>query len=153
MSQQIPAEETQIPLFKKEELPGIKKLSPKGRTAKRMLKKYSLIAGGLGFIARPFARQLSIAALLTKLLNDMSGVYGQSFSKNQTKILISAILGGVHAHWINRYLLKIIRYTPLSIRSANIFLSPAVTSSIVYQIGKLFLIHFETGAWINREHD
>ena len=153
MSQQIPAEETQIPLFKKEELPGIKKLSPKGRAAKRTLKKYSLFAGGFGFITGPFARQISIAALLTKLLNDMSRIYGQSFSENQTKILISAILGGVHAHWINRYLLKVIRYTPISIRSANILLTPVVTSSIVYYIGKLFLIHFETGAWINEVHD
>lgn len=153
MSQQIPNKETQPPLFKKEKLPIIKKLSPKGRAAKRMLKKYSLIAGGFGFIAGPFARQISIAALLTKLLNDMSGVYGQSFSDNQTKILISAILGGVHAHWINCYLLKAIRYTPVSISSANSILSPVVTSSIVYQIGTLFLIHFETGAWINREYE
>ena len=46
---------------------------------------------------------VSTAALLTKLLYDMSQIYGQSFTKNQSKILISAILGGAHAHWINHY--------------------------------------------------
>jgi len=152
MSQQIPADESQIPFLKKQELPAIKTLSSRGKAAKRALKKYSIIAGGFGFISSPVTRQISIAALLGKLLNDMSHIYGQSFSENQSKILISAILGGVHAHWINRYLIKLINYTPLSIRSANILLRPAVSSSIVYYIGELFLIHFETGAWIHKVH-
>lgn len=112
-----------------------------------MLKNYSIIAGGIGLITGPVEHQVSIAILLGKLLNDMGHLYGLSFSDNQSKILVAAILGGVHTHWINRYLLKLFRYTPVSIQSANIFLRPAITSSIVYYIGKLFLIHFESGVW------
>lgn len=147
MTHQIPTDNNPLPFSKKEQLPNIKALSSNGKKAKRLLKNYSIIAGGIGLITGPVEHQVSIAILLGKLLNDMGHLYGLSFSDNQSKILVAAILGGVHTHWINRYLLKLFRYTPVSIQSANIFLRPAITSSIVYYIGKLFLIHFESGVW------
>ncbi len=150
MSQQDSNQLSPLPFSKKEALPRIRAYSANGKRAQQLLRKHSLIAGGLGFIAGPIELQISIAALLAKLLHDMSRLYGLSFSDNQSKILISAILGGVHSHWINRYLLKLTRYTPISIYSANLILRPTITSLIVYYIGKLFLIHFETGIWKQR---
>lgn len=147
MSQQDSSQHSPLPFLKKEAMPRVKTYSAKGKQAQQLLRKHSMIAGALGFIAGPIELQISIAALLTKLLNDMSRLYGLSFSDNQSKILISAILGGVHSHWINRYLLKLTRYTPISINSANLILRPTITGLIVYYIGKLFLIHFETGVW------
>lgn len=151
MSEQTPANESQIPLYKKDELPPIKRLSAKGKKAHRMLKRYALIAGGVGLISSSLTHQVSTAALLTKLLNDMGQMYGLSFSDNQSKILVSAILGGAHAHWINHYLVKVIhRNTPW--RSVGMLLRPAVSGSVVYYIGRLFLIHLETGVWRNKAY-
>ena len=151
MSEKTSTDEPKIPLYRKKELPPLKKLSVKGKKAHRMLKRYSLIAGGLGLISGSSVNQVSTAALLTKLLYDMSQIYGQSFTENQSKILISAILGGAHAHWINHYFFKVIRHnTPLSSK-VSLFLRPTISGVIVYYIGKLFLIHFETGVWLHKK--
>ncbi len=95
--------------------------------------------------------QIPLYKKLAKLLNDMSHLYGLSFSDNQSKILIASILGGAHAHWINHYLVKVI-YRNMPWRSAGMLLRPAVSGSVVYYIGKLFLIHLETGVWRNKTH-
>lgn len=152
MSQQISEEETAIPLYPKKKLPRVRKLSKEGKEAERLLKQYSLISSGFGFLSGALLHQTSSAALLIKLLSDMSKIYGVSFSDNQSKILIAAILGGSHTHWINHYLTRTMRrYTPFGRSMGMRLLRPAVTGSVIYYTGRLFLIHFETGIWRRRK--
>jgi len=138
-----------IPLFKPNQLPHRKVLSEKGLKAQRIVKKYSVIAGGIGII--PFTRfsgQIAIAGLLLKLLRDLCRLYGVSFTDQQGKILIAAILGGAHYGWISRYLMRFIRdYAPVLHSPAALVLRPAVSGLLVLYIGKLFLIHLESGVW------
>ena len=138
-----------IPLFKPNELPQTKKLSAKGLQAQRVIKKYTAIASGVGLIPVPFVGQIAVAGLLAKLLNDLSKIYGISFSDHQIKNTVTAILGGAHAEWISRYLLKYIQgYSPAFNSIGSLLLRPAISGLVVYYIGKLFLGHLESGAWL-----
>ncbi len=139
----------QIPLLRPEQLPRRKKRSENALKARRTLYKYTAIAGGIGFIpAAGLAGQVAVGGLLLKLLDDLCRMYGVSFSDQQNKILIAAILGGAHYDWISRYLMKFISaYRPILHSPGVLLLRPAVSGLLVYYIGKLFLIHLESGVW------
>ncbi|MGY6274213.1 hypothetical protein [Methylomonas sp. MgM2] len=124
-------------------------LSENGAKARKLINKYALIAGSTGLL--PFATitdQVAVAGLLLKLLRDLCATYGVSFNDQQGKILIAAILGGAHAGWVSHYLIRFLRdYTPVLPASGALILRPAVSGLLVYYIGKLFLVHLESGAW------
>ena len=147
----------QLALFRPEQLPHNKELSEKGLKAQRIVKKYAVIAGGVGLI--PLARfsgQIVVGGILLKLLRDLCRIYGISFTDQQDKILIASILGGAHYDWISRYLMKFIRvYTPMAYSPATLLLRPAVSGVLVYYIGRLFLVHLESGVWhaaVKKDH-
>lgn len=139
----------QIPLFRPKQLPRKKQLSAQGLKAQRIIKKHAVIAGGIGLI--PLARlsdQMLMGGLLVKLLRDLCRIYAVSFSDQQTKILVAAILGGAHSGWISRYLMRFIKgYAPVLHTPAVLLLRPAVSGMLVYYIGRLFLVHLESGVW------
>jgi len=139
----------EIPLLKPNQLPRRKKLSTKGLKAQRVINKYTVIASGIGFIPVPFAGQVAVGGLLVKLLKDLCKIYGLSFSDHQIKIIVTAILGGAHYDWISYYLMKYIKgYTPVLNSAGSLLLRPAISGLLVYYIGKLFLGHLESGAWL-----
>lgn len=140
----------QIPLLKPTQALERKKLSAKGRKAQSLIRRYAFIAGGLGaFPLSHLAGQAVVAGMLLKLLNDLCRLYDVRFSDQQNKILIASILGGAHYHWIGGYLLKLVKGCRPLLRSpaATLLLHPAVAGVLVYYIGRLFLVHLESGVW------
>jgi uncharacterized protein (DUF697 family) len=125
------------------------KLSATGAKAQRLIKRYALMASGLGFV--PMAHltaQAAVTGLLLKLLNDLCRLYGVRFSEQQSKIIVASILGGAHFHWISRYLIRFVKGChSLSWSSAGLLLNPVVSGALVYYIGRLFLVHLESGVW------
>lgn len=140
----------QIPLLKPaQELRNLK-LSTKSRQAQRLIRRYAFIAGGLGaFPLSRLAGQAVVATTLLKLLNDLCRLYDVRFSDQQNKILIASILGGAHYHWIGGYLTKLVTGCRPLMRSpaAALLLHPAIAGTLVYYIGRLFLVHLESGVW------
>lgn len=139
----------QIPLLNPDKLPRRKKRSENTLKARRTILKYTVIAGGIGFLPAPgLAGQVAVGGLLVNLLDDLCRIYGISFSDQQNKILIAAILGGAHYDWISRYLMKFISaYRPVLHTPGVLVLRPAVSGMLVYYIGRLFLVHLESGVW------
>ena len=149
MAELVKPDAGQIPLFRPDQLPHRKKLSGKGLKAQRVINQYTVLAGGLGFIpVSRLAGQVAVGGLLVQLLADLCRIYGISFSYQQHKILVAAILGGAHYEWVSRYLLKLIGpYSPVSYSTAALLLRPAVSGLLVYYVGRLFLVHLESGVW------
>ena len=141
--------EKPIPLFNDKRMLQRRKLSVKGLRAQRLINKYTAIASGSGFIPVPLFGQFAVAGLLMKLLSDLCRIYGVSFSDHQIKITVTAILGGAHAEWLNHYLMKYIRgYIPILSSTGVLLMRPAMSGLLVYYIGKMFLGHFQSGAWV-----
>lgn len=149
MAQESQTNPKPIRLINTKQPPRGKQLSIKGKKARRLINKYAAMAGGVGFLPVPLLGQVAVSALLVKLLNDLCKIYGVSFSDHQIKITVAAILGGAHAEWINQYLISYLRgYTPVLNSAGSLLLRPAISGLLVYYIGKLFLGHFEAGAWV-----
>jgi uncharacterized protein (DUF697 family) len=129
------------------------KLSYRERKAVRknalsLVKKYSLIAGGVGAIPAPFLGQLSVGALLAKLTYDLSKLYQTPWTEHKAKIAVASVLGGAHTSWISHYLIHYAtKITPLT-TVATLMTKPIISAAVVYVIGKLFVRHFESGAWL-----
>jgi uncharacterized protein (DUF697 family) len=116
--------------------------------ALRVVKKYSLIAGGVGAIPAPFLGQLTVGALLAKMTYDLSTIYQTHWTDHKAKIAVASVLGGAHTSWISHYLIYYAtKITPLT-TIATLITKPIISAAVVYTIGKLFVRHFESGAWL-----
>ncbi len=121
------------------------------QTAMGVVKKYMLIAGGVGAIPASFFDQMTIGALLAKMTYDLSKVYEANWTDHKVKVAVASVLGGAHTQWITYYLVsymnKISPVTPMT----TLLTRPLVSAAIVYTIGKLFVKHFESGAWLKHK--
>ncbi len=119
------------------------------KRALKIVHNYTLLAGSAGLIPMPFFNQVAVGGLLSKMLYDLSKLYGSSLTKQKNKAIIAAVLGGAHSEWITVYLGdNIEKVLPgLSIIS-NSIARPFVAAGITYAIGRLFVKHFDSGAWL-----
>lgn len=110
---------------------------------------YTALSGGMGLIPVSIFYQLAVAGILSKMLYDLSKLYGTTLSKQKNKAIIAAVLGGAHAEWIPNYLGVNAEKVLPGLSSVGIAMArPVVGAGITYAIGRLFVHHFETGAWL-----
>lgn len=119
------------------------------KRALKIVNRYTLLSAGTGLIPTPLVYQIAVGGLLGKMLYDISELYGTSLTKQKNKAIIASVLGGAHSEWITVYLGKNIRKVlPGMVAIGNTIAKPLVAASITYAIGRLFVEHFDTGAWL-----
>lgn len=119
------------------------------KRALKIVNNYTLVSSGLGLIPAPLFYQVVLGGLLGKMLYDLSELYGTSLTKQKNKAIIASVLGGAHSEWITVYLGgNIEKVLPGLAAIGNTFARPVVASGITYAIGRLFVKHFDTGAWL-----
>jgi len=83
------------------------------------------------------------------MLYDLSELYGTNLTKQKNKALIASVLGGAHSEWITVYLGDTIeKVLPGMATIGNSKARPVVAAGITYAIGRLFIHHFDSGAWL-----
>ena len=119
------------------------------KRALKIVNYYTLLSSGLGLIPTPFYYQLAVGGLLSKMLYDLSRLYGTSLTRQKNKAIIASVLGGAHSEWITVYLgQNIEKVLPGMAAIGNTFARPVVAGGITYAIGRLFVKHFDSGAWL-----
>jgi len=119
------------------------------RRALKIVNRYTGLSGGMGLIPTALLYQVAVGGLLGKMLYDLSRLYGTHMSKQKNKAIVAAILGGAHSEWISVYLGSSIRKILPSLTAVgHPVVRPVVAAGITYSIGKLFIQHFENGAWL-----
>jgi len=119
------------------------------RRALKIVNRYTLLSGGMGLIPTALLYQVAVGGVLSKMLYDLCGLYGTHMSKQKNKAIVAAILGGAHSEWISVYLGSSIRKILPSLAAVgHPVVRPVVAAGITYSIGKLFIQHFESGAWL-----
>ena len=79
----------------------------------------------------------------------LSELYGTSLTKQKNKAIIASVLGGAHSEWITAYLgNNVEKVLPGMVAIGNTITRPVVAVGITYSIGRLFVKHFDTGAWL-----
>jgi uncharacterized protein (DUF697 family) len=119
------------------------------KRALKIVNHYSLLSVGMGLIPTPFLYQIAVGGLLSKMLYDLSELYGTSLTKQKNKAIIASVLGGAHSEWITVYLGdNVEKVLPGMVAIGNTIARPVVAASITFAIGRLFVKHFDTGAWL-----
>ena len=119
------------------------------KRALKIVNYYTLLSSGLGLIPTPFLYQIAVGGLLSKMLYDLSELYGTSLTKQKNKAIIASVLGGAHSEWITAYLgNNVEKVLPGIVAIGNTITRPVVAVGITYSIGRLFVKHFDTGAWL-----
>jgi len=119
------------------------------KRALKIVNHYSLLSVGMGLIPNSFFYQIAVGGLLSKMLYDLSELYGTSLTKQKNKAIIASVLGGAHSEWITVYLGdNVEKVLPGMVTIGNAIARPVVAAAITYAIGRLFVKHFDTGAWL-----
>jgi len=126
------------------------KLVPQSRKnqALKTVNNYVLISGGVGFIPLPLFDQVAIAGILGKMLHDLCKIYHVKLSEHAIKAIVASVLGGAHSDWITYPVTQsLVRLAPGLNLVGSLLARPLVSGAITYTIGRLFIHHFESGAW------
>lgn len=83
------------------------------------------------------------------MLYDLSELYGTSLTKQKNKAIIASVLGGAHSEWITVYLGdNVEKVLPGIVAISNTMARSVVAAGITYTVGRLFVKHFDSGAWL-----
>ncbi len=111
-----------------------------------LIKKYTYWSLGAGALPLGVLDLAAIAAVQTKLVNDLSNLYGVKFcqhrAKNITAILIASVGAGTLLRGVTASVVKMI---PLIGTFSGMVALPIVAGAATYALGKVFVQHFEMG--------
>lgn len=112
--------------------------------AEKMLKKYVWGTAGVGLIPLPLVDLAGITALQIKLVYDLSLLYKVKFSKHRVKVLTAALIGGGTSVIHSPKLASALKIFPFG-ASLALLSTSGLSAAITYAVGKVFILHFETG--------
>lgn len=107
-----------------------------------IIKNYVAWSAGAALIPLPPIDMVAVTLIELKMLKDLCGHYETPFSEQVGKSLIASLIGGFHAGAFSRSLLKLIPVFGLSAATAS---SVLLSGALTYALGKVFVLHFETG--------
>ncbi|MCA9539713.1 MAG: DUF697 domain-containing protein [Myxococcales bacterium] len=115
---------------------------PKATRARRLIKRYALGGIAPGLLPFPLIDAGLLLGVQLKLIHHLAKVYGVAFSKDLSRSLISALVGGGAPISLGASLGKLVP-------GYGQFVSP-ITGGLLggastYAVGQVFLQHFESG--------
>lgn len=114
--------------------------------AMAITRRYMLWSGGAGLIPFPIIDLATIIGVQTKMVSEISAVYGVGFSDHKAKNVISAALSGVTASTFAQGTLgSSIKSIPLIGTLVGTITMPFFASASAYALGNVFINHFENG--------
>jgi uncharacterized protein (DUF697 family) len=112
--------------------------------AEKIIKKYTLGSTGVGLIPLPLVDLAGITALQVKLVHSLAVLYEIEFSEHRVKALVAALIGGGHSVLMSPKLASLLKFFPLG-SSFAFFATSGLGAVTTYAIGKVFILHFESG--------
>ncbi|MBD3305502.1 DUF697 domain-containing protein [candidate division KSB3 bacterium] len=111
--------------------------------AQKIIDHYMLWSAGTALIPVPFVDTAAFTAVELKMLKRLCEQYGLPFSKHRGKAFIASLIGGVEVRVLTASLLKFV--VPGFGFAGGVLTMGAISGALTYAIGKVFLLHFETG--------
>jgi uncharacterized protein (DUF697 family) len=115
------------------------------RDAEHIVNGYVGWASGAGLIPIPGLDLAGIGAVQIKMLNDLSKLYDVPFSKNAAKLILGTLAGSGGAVLLTLPATSLLKLVPIVGHIAAMFTEPAAAAATTYALGKVFILHFESG--------
>ncbi len=121
-------------------------MSEKESQALAIVKKNSLWAAGIGLLPMPLVNIAGIAAFEGKMLYELSKLYEIPFREDRVKSVVTALVGGAASTGISYGTVgAFFKTLPFVGPALMIVTLPAFAGAVTYAIGKVFIMHFESG--------
>lgn len=121
-------------------------MSEKEPQALSIVKKNSLWAAGIGLLPMPLVNVAGIAAFEGKMLYDLAKLYDVPFRQDRVKSIVTALIGGAASTGISYGTVGLwFKALPFVGPALTIVTLPAFAGAVTYAIGKVFIMHFESG--------
>jgi uncharacterized protein (DUF697 family) len=117
--------------------------------AEQLVKRYSAWSAAAGVIPVPLVDVMAVGGLQLKMLRELAGIYGVSFSDHLGKSLLASTLGSIipvsAAAPAAVGFASALKFIPLVGTTVAVLTMPAVSAGATYLVGKVFIQHFASG--------
>lgn len=121
-------------------------LLDKSDRAEQVIKAHLLWTGAAGIIPIPWVDTVAVAGIQVKMLQKIGMIYGQTLSTYWVKATIGSLTSGYVAMSIGKgFGLGIVGAVPLVGGLAKLLLAPGMAAATTYALGRIFIMHFESG--------
>ncbi|MBI2215375.1 MAG: DUF697 domain-containing protein [Acidobacteria bacterium] len=120
-------------------------MSEKEPFALEIVKRHSLYAGVVGLVPVPLVNFAGVAAFEIKMLKDLAAFYEIPFREDAGKTIVSSLIGGLGATNLGYGALGLAKSVPLVGTLLGILTLPVSAAALTWAIGKVFIMHFESG--------
>jgi uncharacterized protein (DUF697 family) len=110
----------------------------------KTVRNYSWISAAVGLIPLPALDIVALIGVQLKMLSDLAGLYKIDFTKNLGKESITALIGG-GAPIAGSGFGYLVRSLPVIGPAIGLFAVPAFAGASTYAVGRVFIMHFESG--------
>jgi uncharacterized protein (DUF697 family) len=118
---------------------------PREAQAEQLVNGYVGWSAGASLIPIPGVDLLGIGAAQIKMLDDLAKIYDVPFSKNMAKSIIGALVGSGGSVLVALPAASILKMVPLIGHLAALFTEPALAGAATWALGRVFIMHFESG--------
>ncbi len=121
--------------------------SEKTERAEKVIQNYLVWTGAAGVIPIPLLDTAAVAGLQVKMLQEIGLIYDQKLSEHWVKSTIGALTAGSVAMSVSKsFGLSVVGAVPFIGGLAKLLLAPGVAAASTYALGRIFIIHFESGS-------
>lgn len=114
--------------------------------ASRIISSATKWSAATGLIPVPVLDLVALAAVQAKMVTDVSALYGQSFSEEAVRGVISVLLGTLLPGTVARYAtVAIAKGVPAVGLVVGVVSFGALGAAATYAVGKVFVRHYERG--------
>ena len=114
--------------------------------ASKIISSATTWAAAAGAVPVPVLDLVALAAVQTRMIMDLSATYGQSFSKESAKAIVSVMLGTLVPGVATGALLgSAIKAAPVVGSLAGMISMAAFGAAATYAVGKVFVRHLSSG--------
>lgn len=113
--------------------------------AEKVVSQYTKGTAVVGLLPLPLIDTVAVAAAQIAMLRGIAKAYGVAFSENAARMVISALLGSVVPLSLRSVLVSLFKGNPLLATVTGSVAMAVFSGSATYAMGKVFILHFESG--------
>jgi uncharacterized protein (DUF697 family) len=118
--------------------------------AKEIVKNYMYWTMGAGLIPYPLVDLAAVIGIQIKMTKDLAELYEVPFRENAAKTIIGSLLGGITSSSlafgsIGLLAASLVKMVPIIGTAPGLITVPLISGAVTYAVGRVFIMHFETG--------
>jgi uncharacterized protein (DUF697 family) len=113
--------------------------------AAHLVDRFALWSGAAGLIPVPVVDWVTVGGIQIQMLRRLSQIYDVAFSEHRGKALIASLAGSMVPASSASGVASLAKSVPILGTLVSAFVMPVVSAGATYAIGRMFMLHFESG--------